>query len=109
VLHIGLDVTADGVRPAIGIEVSQVGTPQPHEDPRWGGLLDTLRSGGLCTHAKRDAVCCLGEQYETELYGRRRYRQGLHHTEVTVAADSTAAAKVYFGAYELSPHELGAH
>jgi hypothetical protein len=100
-VHVSLDVTPDGIRPRIGIEASQVGTPQPNEDPRWAGLLDVLRTAGLCTRTKRDAVCCLGEEYETELYGRRRYRQGLHHLKVTVAGDGSAVAKVYVGAYEL--------
>jgi hypothetical protein len=101
VLHVGLDVTAEGIRPGIAIEVSQVGTLQPYEDPRWGGFLDLLRNNGLCTPAKRDAVCRLGEEYETELYGRHRYRQGLHHVELAVAGNGKASAKVYFGGYEL--------
>jgi hypothetical protein len=101
-LHVSLDVTAAGVRPEVAIEVSQVGAPQPHHDPRWAGLLDVLRAAGLCTRAKRDAVCCLGQEYETELFGRHSYRQELHHVKLTVGGDARVEARAYFGAYELS-------
>ena len=41
-----------------------------------------------------------GEEYETDRFGRHRYRQGLHHLKIAVAADGSATAKAYFGAYE---------
>lgn len=99
-LHIGIDVSVAGVLPGVGIEVSLAGTPQPADDRRWAGLLEALREAGMCTPAKRDAVCALGRTYTAQLLTPRRYRQGLHHLKVSVAADATTTAKAYFGAYE---------
>jgi hypothetical protein len=100
-LHIGLDVTGTGVAPGIGLEFTLAGAAQPHQDPRWGGLLDLLVDRGLCVSVKRTAVLALGRAYEVRLPFRRRYRQGLHHVKVSVDESGHASAKVYFGAYEL--------
>jgi hypothetical protein len=99
-LHLGLDVADSGVGPGIGLEFTLAGAAQPHQDPRWGELLDLLVDRGLCLPAKRTAVLALGREYEVRLPFRRRYRQGLHHVKVSVGPSGHATAKVYFGAYE---------
>jgi hypothetical protein len=101
-LHIGLDVAQGEVRPGIGLEFALAGAAQPHQDPRWHRLLDLLVDRGLCAPAKRNAVLALGRAYEVRLPHRRRYRQGLHHVKVSVGESGHAAAKVYFGAYEVT-------
>ncbi|HYN97713.1 MAG TPA: hypothetical protein VES42_28065 [Pilimelia sp.] len=101
-LHLGLDVAAGEVCPGIGLEFALADAAQPHQDPRWGGLLDLLVDRGLCAPAKRDAVLGLGRAYEVRLPHLRRYRQGLHHVKVSVDESGRAAAKVYFGAYEVT-------
>ncbi|GAA2529193.1 hypothetical protein [Pilimelia columellifera] len=100
--HLNLDVTPAGPLPTIGLELSLADAAQPHQDPRWGTLLDSLVASGLCRPAKRDALLTLGRGYEAMLMGRRRYRQGLHHLKITVRADGGAGVKAYFGAYEVA-------
>ncbi|GGK05363.1 hypothetical protein GCM10010123_39030 [Pilimelia anulata] len=99
-LHVGLDVTPIGPLPTVGLEIAVAGAAQPPADPRWGRLLALLVDRGLATPAKAAAVQQLGRAYELRLPHRRRYRQGLHHLKITVGAGGSAAAKVYFGAYE---------
>lgn len=100
--HIGLDVAEAGVSPDIGLEFTLADAAQPHQDPRWGELLDLLVDRGLCRPAKRTAVLALGCAYEARLPHLRRYRQGLHHIKVSVGQAGRAAAKAYFGAYEVT-------
>jgi hypothetical protein len=101
-LHLDLDVTAEGVRPAIGLEISLSGTPQPAQDPRWAELFSQLVEAGSCAPAKASALLELGTSYDAPLLPPRRYKQGLHHLKLTVSAEGTTTAKAYFGAYDLA-------
>jgi len=101
-VHIGLDLTATGTLPTIGLEITLADAAQPHQDPRWAKLLDLLLALDLGTDDKRDAVLALGRAYELRLPHLRRYRQGLHHLKISVSGAGEASVKVYFGAYEVT-------
>ncbi|GGK15028.1 hypothetical protein GCM10010124_04570 [Pilimelia terevasa] len=99
-VHLGLDVTADGPLPTVGLEIAMADAAQPHQDPRWVRLLDRLVADGLATAAKAAAVARLGRGYTVRLPHPRHFRQGLHHLKISVAPSGAAGAKAYFGAYE---------
>lgn len=99
--HVGLEVSVAGPSPGVGLEIAVPGSSHPATDSRWRALLEGLCTAGLCTDAKLRALCTLDRSYEAYILTRRRYRQGLHHIKVCVAADGSATAKAYFGAYEI--------
>jgi hypothetical protein len=94
-IYLHLDVTADGILPAVGIDVPFAGTPPAWARPRWGAMLPDLLDAGLCLSAKRRAVEELPAGYDVEAFGRRRYHVDLLSAKVTVRADGSAQAKAY--------------
>jgi hypothetical protein len=107
-VHVSMDVGAAGVLPGVGIEVAMHHAAQPRAESRWAALFGALGRAGVATEVKLRALQELGRTYEALMITRRRYHQGLHHVKVNIAADGSASAKAYFGAYEVTAHNAGA-
>lgn len=101
-LHLGLDVTAAGPQPAVGLEISYTDAAQPGREPRWERLLRLLVDTGVCTAAKAEAVRGLDQVYQVRLPYQRLFRKGVHHLKLSVDAAGAVTGKVYFGAYEVT-------
>jgi hypothetical protein len=82
-VHLDLDVTADGLRPEIGVEASYHGRP-PTE---WVALLAGLERAGMCGPEKREAAVSLATGHADHHL--------LHHVKVAIDALGAATVKAY--------------
>ena len=103
----------ESVHPKIGLECYFNGRKQPKREPRWGSFLDSLVLGGLCTHAKRDALLAypgyVDENAEgipwpaalrrvSHLLGGRSlstFVRSLHHVKIVYQPGEGLEAKAY--------------
>lgn len=99
---IGLHLDIAGpVLPHIGIEAnfkSGSWSRQPHREPRWHGLFETLGRLGLMSPAKHAALLDWVGHQHVQLGGQPGLLlRGLSHAKIVLAPDGSALAKAYFG------------